>query len=345
MSTYRGSGFPGQPVDRNPGAHQRIPADPQPEGPAMRANAALWNLAWEATRRLPEAVAHATAAVVARIAYWGAPRTRQQLTRNLARVVEPAVLDRTVRAAFRSYARYWVEAFRAADLDPDDLDRRTTTNGFQHLDGVLEQGKGAIILLAHHGSWDVCAYWGETHGYHMAAVAEVVRPRALFAKFVRLREAIGLEIVPLRRGDDVLGRLAQVLADNHVVGLLAERDLTGRGPVVRLFGEDARIPRGPVVLARRTGAPIIPATMLQRPERRWHIEVLPAVETAGMDFDRAAQAVAHGLEDIIRLDPAQWHAVQPVWLADVPPHRWGDWTPTGDEVDSGLADDPREQAG
>ncbi|MEX2620155.1 MAG: phosphatidylinositol mannoside acyltransferase [Egibacteraceae bacterium] len=322
----------------------------------MRVNAALWDLAWETARRLPEALAHALAAVLATVAFWVAAPVRRRLTANLARVVEPSVLDRTVRAAFRSYARYWIEAFRAADLDPDDLDRRTTTGGFAHLDEVLERGRGAIILLAHHGSWDVSAQWGESHGYHMAAVAEVVRPRALFEKFVRLREAVGLEVVPLRRGGDVLGRLEEVLAENHLVGLLAERDLSGRGPVVRFFGEDARIPPGPVVLSQRTGAAIVPSTMLQRPGRRWHIEVLPPVDAAHLDVDEAAQQVACALETLIRLAPEQWHAVQPVWLADVPPHRRGDWTPRagnrhapadGNQAGpgGGAAAGPREQAG
>lgn len=327
MRDYRGTGHPGQPVDRNPGAHLRIPRDPRPEGWKLRATAVIWNLAWELFRRLPEGLAHGLAGVLARMAYRLGGTTRRRLTANLARVVPAGELDRTVRAAFVSYARYWVEAFRAADLDADDLHERTTVSGFDRLDEVLERGKGAVILLAHHGSWDVCAQWGETHGYHMAAVAEVVRPRALFEKFVRLREAIGLEVVPLRRGDDLLGRLEEVLAANHLVGLLAERDLTGKGPVVQLFGEDTRIPRGPVVLAQRSGAAIMPTTMLQRPGRRWHIQLLEPVEVGGLSVEAAAQRVADALEAIIRLDPSQWHAVQPVWLADLPPHRRGDWQP------------------
>lgn len=305
----------------------------------MRVTATVWNIAWETSRRLPEAVAHALAAILARLAYRFAGASRRQLTRNLARVVEADRLDRTVRDGFRSYARYWVEAFRAADLDPDDLDRRTTTNGFDNLDAALDKGKGAVILLAHHGSWDVCAQWGETHGYHMAVVAEVVRPRALFEKFVRLRETVGLEVVPLRRGQDLVARLEQVLAANHLVGLLSERDLTGRGPVVRLFGEDARLPRGPVVLSQRTGAPILPATMLQRPGRRWHIEVLPPVRVAGLDEDAAAQQIATALETLIRLDPAQWHALQPVWLTDVSPRRRGDWEPPAERADGGSREE------
>lgn len=339
---YRGSGQPGRTVRRNPGAAERIPADPRPETRKHRVNAFLWNLAWEAARTLPEAVAHAVAAVCAWLAYHFAGSTRRNLARNLARVVGRDQLDTHVRAAFASYARYWAESFRAADMDPDDLHRRTTTSGFEHLDGALERGRGVVVLLAHHGSWDVCGMWGESHGYHLAVVAEVLRPRALFEKFVRLREAVGMEVVPLRRGEDLVGRLEEVLAENHLVGLLAERDLTGKGPVVRLFGEEARIPRGPVRLSQRTGAAIVPLSMLQLPGRRWHLAVSPEVDVAGLELDEAAQRVAGALEDIIRLAPAQWHAVQPVWLRDLPARRRGGWQPPGE--DHG-ADDAPEAAG
>ena len=315
---YRGSGHAGVPVDRNPGAVERIPPDPRPERWRQRLDALVWGRAWEAARRLPEAGAYRLADAVALVLWRVARGMRQRVARNLARVVEPQDLPAAVKAAFRSYARYWVEAFRAADVASEEVDRRTTTAGFCHLDAALDRGRGAIVLLAHHGSWDTAARWAETHGYHLAVVAEVVRPRALFAKFVRLREAIGLEVVPLQRGAAVTGRLIEVAADNHLVGLLTDRDLTGRAPVAEFFGEPARIPVGAAVLSRRTGAPVVPITMLQRPGRRWHLQVLPAVDLAGADAAGAAQRLAAALEDLIRLDPSQWHAFQPVWLADLP---------------------------
>ena len=324
---YRGSGHPGAPVDRNPGAFDRIPPDDRAEGVKLRLTAAVWTLGWEAGRRLPEALVYAVADLAALALHRLAAGTRARVRRNLSRVVAPADLDRTVREAFRSYARYWVEAFRAADVKPEVVGARTTSEGFEHLDHALDQGRGAVVLLAHHGSWDTAARWAETTGYHLAVVAEVVRPRALFRKFVHLRESIGLEVVPLQRGSTMTSRLAEVAAANHLVGLLTDRDLTGRAPVVRFFGEDARIPVGPVVVSRRTGAPIVPITMLQRPGRRWHVHALPPVEIDGLDMAAASQAVAAAIEQLIRLAPEQWHAFQPVWLADLPVHRRGDWAP------------------
>ena len=317
MTTYRGSGHPGAAVDRNPGAAQRLPPDPRPEGRRLRRIAIVWTALWEVARRVPEPLAYASADLAARVQHRLASATRARVRANFARVVATESLDATVKDAFRSYARYWVEAFRAADISPADIERRTTTAGFEHLDAALEQGRGVVVLLAHHGSWDSAARWAENHGYHLAVVAEVLRPRSVFKRFVALREAIGLEVVPLAKGAQLTGRLAEVAAANHLVGLLTDRDLSGRAPVTDFFGEPARIPVGAAVLSRRTGAPIVPITMLQRPGRRWHLQVLPIVEVADVPLAAAAGRIAAALEALILLEPAQWHAFQPVWAADL----------------------------
>ena len=318
---FRGSGWPDVPVDRNPGAADRLPADNRPEGLRLRLIGIVWEVLWEAARRLPEAVALGVADVAGRLAYWAAPQARRRVRRTLSRAVGAADLEPTVREAFRSYARYWAESFRAADLDPDDVARRTESRGFEFADAVLDEGRGGIMVLAHHGSWDVAARWAESRGYHLAVVAEVVRPRRLFKKFVQLREAVGLEVVPLRRGGDPIRRLREVLTHNHIAGLLSDRDLSGKAPVVTLFGEACRIPAGPVLLSQRTGARIIPATMIQRPGPRWYVEAFEPIDPTGLSLAEGCQAVADAIERIIRLAPAQWHAFSPVYLADLPPRR------------------------
>jgi KDO2-lipid IV(A) lauroyltransferase len=341
---YRGSGHAGAPVDRNPGAADRIPPDDRPEGWRLKVTAVVWAAAWEVGRRLPEAVVYGVADVAARVLHRIAGGARARVTRNFARVVGADELAQTVRDAFRSYARYWVEAFRAADISPADVDARTTSEGFEHLDAALDKGQGAVVLLAHHGSWDTAARWGETNGYHLAVVAEVVRPRSLFRKFVALREAIGLEVVPLQRGATMVGRLGEVAKANHLVGLLTDRDLTGRAPVVDFFGAPARIPVGPVIVSQRTGAPIVPITMIQRPGRRWHVHALPPIEVENLPLPQASQRVARALEELIRTAPEQWHAFQPVWLADLPAHRRGDWQPDGVDPSGPAAAGPEDPA-
>jgi KDO2-lipid IV(A) lauroyltransferase len=315
--TYRGSGHAGRPVDRHPGAADRVPPG-APDRPRQRLSGVLWTATWEILRRLPEATAFGVADLAGRYAARRGGPARERVRDNLAHVVPAGDLDATVDAAYRSYARYWAEAFRAADLSTDAISARMTTGGFDLLDGVLERGQGAIVLLAHHGSWDIAARWAEANAYHLAVVAEVVRPRALFRRFVRFREAMGLEVVPLvpragLAGKGIATRLSDVLRANHLVGLLTDRDLSGKAPLVDFFGAPCRIPVGATVLAKRTKAPIVPIATLQRPDRRWHLEVLEPRWVHDLEIHDAQQRVADALEEIIRLDPTQWHAFQRIW--------------------------------
>ena len=329
-AAYRGSGHRGEPVDRRPGVADRLPPDPTARSWRSRRTAVVWLAAWQLLRWLPEAVAFGIGALAGRVSHALAGDTRRRVRDNLARVVDADDLDTVVAAAFQSYARYWVESFRAADIGVEETHERTVTSGFSHLDGVLEEGRGVVVLLAHHGSWDMAARWAESHGYHLAVVAEMLRPRQLFERFVRLREAIGLEVVPLARedrggfaagersdgnsrGPSVAGRLSAVLDANHLVGLLTDRDLSGRAPLVDFFGEPTRIPLGPAVLATRKNAPIVPITMMQRPGRRWHLHIAAPIRPEGRSVRDVHRDVVAALEDIIRLDPAQWHAFQPMW--------------------------------
>ncbi len=316
-SQYRGSGIAGQAVDRRPGAARRVRAR-RPDTLRQRIVGRLWLAAWQIARWLPEPVAFALADAAGRIAARRQSAAHARVRANLSRVVDTGDLDATVTAAFRSYARYWVEAFRAADIGADDIHQRVSTEGLDILDAVLDRGHGAIVLLAHHGSWDIAARWAEAHGYHLAVVAEVVRPRSLFERFVHLREAMGLEVVPFEPRDGIgargIGaRLGEVLAANHLVGLLTDRDLSGRAPLVEFFGAQCRLPVGATVLAKRSGAAIVPIAMLQRPGRRWHLRVLAPRWVDRMEIDGAQRQVAAALEELIRLDPAQWHAFQPIW--------------------------------
>ncbi len=85
---------------------------------------------------------------------------------------------------------------------------------------------------------------------------------------------------------------------------------------MQLFGEDARIPAGPALLSKRTGAKIVPISMLHRPGMCYHLQCLEAFDIVDLTPREGVQRTAQALEELIRLDPAQWHAFQPIFEAD-----------------------------
>lgn len=242
------------------------------------------------------------------------------LERVLGRRLAERERDRRVRAAFDSYARYWMESTRATGADARELEARMSMEGLGHIDHALAQGRGAIIALPHLGSWDFGGAWIASTGYPLVVVAEEVRPKALFDWFVEMRARIGIEVVPL--GPSAAAVVGRALRANRLVALVSDRDLAGNGIEVEFFGERTRLPAGPATLALRTGAAILPTAIYLRPKGRCHAVVRPAVpaERSGgplrEDIVRVTQALAHELEELIRVEPEQWHMFQPNWPSD-----------------------------
>lgn len=250
-------------------------------------------------------------------------RGMEQLRRNLSRVVGPGhVTRRLVRDAMRSYARYWLEAFRLPRIATDDalLNRYSAgVEGLEHLEAALAKGKGVVLTLPHSGNWDFAGLFLTRNYGSFTTVAERVKPEVLFDAFVDYRESLGFEVVPLTGGPVApFMRLKEVLEAGGIVCLMGERDFSGRGVPVTFFGEETTFPVGPAKLAMDTGAELLVAhswfTDGVRGQGGWGLKVDPpiAVDT----LEKTTQRVADHFAANIAAHPADWHMLQPLWPAD-----------------------------
>jgi len=282
--------------------------------------------AWRLVRLLPESVAAAGFRLAADMAWRRGGTGVQRLRRNLRRVVGPAVeeaeLDRLTRQAMRSYARYWMEAFRLPSRSGRRLVDRFHVPRRDLLASAVEEGRGVILALPHAGNWDLAGAWVVKQGWPLVAVAERLRPESLFQRFVAYRESLGMEILPLTKGTrPPLEVLIESLQAGKVVALLADRDLSARGVPVEFFGAQARMPPGPALLALKTGAPLF-AVFLHYEDDRCVAEVepvpIPPSDTELLDVRVAqvTQSLADWMAQRIGKHPTDWHMLQRVWLED-----------------------------
>lgn len=270
-------------------------------------------------RPFPLALVEQIGSLGGRLAAQFLPGPRGVLADNLARVVPEASsdeLDALARDGFASYGRYWSETLRLPSLSPDVIDRGFDVHGFEHIQQARAAGVGPIMVLPHLGGWEWAAAWlGLVADIPVSAVVEQLEPEDVFEWFRELRESYGIDVVPL--GGDAVGRLVRAVRDRHVVCLLADRDLTGTGVEVEFFGESAFMPVGPALLARRTGAPLLPTSVAFVGRRRLcRIRPpIPVERTKNLRADLAVttQRLAFELEGLIRDAPEQWHVLEPLW--------------------------------
>ncbi|MEU2700753.1 MULTISPECIES: phosphatidylinositol mannoside acyltransferase [Micromonospora] len=279
---------------------------------------------WRLVRALPRPVAAAAFRMGADRAHRKDGGGTRRLRANLRRVVGPempdAELDVLVRAGLRSYARYWMEAFRLPGLSRTEILAGFRLDGQELLAADVAAGRGAVVALPHAGNWDAAGAWVAATGWPMTTVAERL-PDGVYERFVGFREGLGMEILPNRGGPrPAFDVLVDRLRTGYVVPLLADRDLSARGVEVDFFGGRTRMPAGPALLAIRTGAPLYVASMWYEPDAACaSIEgplPLPDPDSAPLDerVRTVTQRIADGLAAGIARHPQDWHMLQRMWL-------------------------------
>jgi KDO2-lipid IV(A) lauroyltransferase len=307
-------------------------------GPALseRLTGVAYQLGWGVICRLPLPWAAWAFAKAAGIAWRRQGPGVQVLEANLRRVlswkygtdeVDGKELRTLSRAALLSYARYWLEVFR---LSVTPAERLVSGMRFQGpneatLFAHLKAGRGVIVALPHMGNFEQAGAWVIGRGAgKFTTVAERLRPESVYESFLRARQSLGFEVLPLTGGGSPFGTLAQRLRAGGLVCLVSDRDLKESGVEVEMFGEKARI-SAVAALAVHTGAALMPtATWFDGED--WGATIydeIPVPET-GTRAEKVAimsQQLADRFAEAIAEHPEDWHMLQKVFTADLDPDR------------------------
>ena len=251
-----------------------------------------------------------------------APGRMRLVQRHLERVTgRSSGLRPMARQAFASYGRYWAEVFWVRPHRKAEFVAHTEVVNAGELHRARDAGRGLIVALPHMGNWEAAGARAEAEGIPVLAAAEALANARIVDWFVGVRRAMGIEVVIAGAGNSVTAALARRLRAGGTVALVADRDLSGRGIDVEFFGERTTMPAGPVALAERTGAVLLPVGSYFNRGRGHRFVVHPQVEIPDSGdraerISRATQAFARALESIIREAPEQWHLFQPNWPSD-----------------------------
>jgi KDO2-lipid IV(A) lauroyltransferase len=242
--------------------------------------------------------------------------------RHMARALGPDEdLEQAARDVFAAYGRAWAELLWARPRRRAAIQRHVTVEGAEWLRACCHSGRGVILVGAHLASWDMAGMALGSEGIDLLAVSEALHDHRLWAWSVRRRRDLGFDVVPADGSWTAVFRLLRQLRGGGAVALLCDRDVVGNGVEVRFFGETTTLPRGPLTLALRTGAALLPVGTYQKRGRGHRVvirEPIAIPEEGGSDERIAAgtQRLAAVLEALVRAAPRQWLVLQPNWPSD-----------------------------
>lgn len=220
--------------------------------------------AWRASAWLPTPVVRAAAGTLAWYAWATRAKPAVRLEENLARVTgrDGRDLRRLARRGMASVARYYAEVLEMRRLSPEAVDARVRLANFDTVASAFESAaaddRGLVGVLSHCGNWDMVGAYAGRHIVHVTAVAEVLKPEQVFEEFVALREKWGMRILG-HQGSSTFRQLIGFTRSEYTLAcLLSDRDISGSGVEVQMWGQGVKVAPGPAALAIAAKTDIVP---------------------------------------------------------------------------------------
>ncbi len=283
--------------------------------------------------RLPEGPLFRLAELGGDLWYRLTPARAAQARRNLRRVcrslaesgrgsaavraaaIDPKALERLVRSAYRHAARYYVEVARNPSVTPAFVDERLVLDTPELIAEAVVPGKAVLFVGLHFGSVEMAVIFLAFEVGETVTPMETIEDAGLQAYFERTRGVAGIRLVGLR---EARRELLSALRNGIPVGLVGDRDLTGGGTTIPLFGAPATMPMGPAMLAVESGVPTYAMTVRRAGAGRFRGRIVPIdVPAEGSRRERVTATMtrlAAAFEDLIADAPEQWWAVFfPIW--------------------------------
>jgi len=251
---------------------------------------------------------------------------RQVWQKNLAVVLgksaQDPVVKKTVRQMLHKYGLYlcdYMQMYRllkggARYLIPE-------LHGMAHLQGALRSGKGAVLITAHLGHWELGSVLLTLRNCPLYVIT-LRDPEKKIQDFRdQARASMGVRSIHIdpKRFETVL-QAVRLLKENCFVALLADRWESGKKTKVRFFDQEVYFPVGAAALALASGAPLIPAYTILQDNGRYATCVeepiwvtrQPGLETSQL-LNQTTQELARVFEKAIARYPDQWYHFFDYW--------------------------------
>jgi phosphatidylinositol dimannoside acyltransferase len=303
----------------------------------QRLVAALVSGVIRVVRRLPDGVVHRLAHAVGVALFLVQPRRRTLVRANLERISawlvdqgrasprvaaaarDPRRMSALVRDAFGHYVRAYAEAAFVPTYGARQLTERIDVESpgtvVEALRPAESGGRGRIVIGLHFGAVELAARYAVVHGnVPVSGPMETIADPALQEVVLRTRAATGVRLLPL---GSAATELRAALGRDEIVALVGDRMVRTGGTPVELFGATTRLPIGPAVLARQSGARVYLVAVRRTGWARYaaRMSTIDLPPSAGRgSLRRLLEAEARVFESFVAEAPEQWWTIFfPIW--------------------------------
>jgi KDO2-lipid IV(A) lauroyltransferase len=226
-------------------------------------------------------------------------------------------IEKIARDCFIFLAKAGLEIMFLMDR-PKLLKEHVDIVGRQNLEHALSRGSGVILVSAHFGNFPLLLARLSLQGYKVSGIMRPMRDSRAEKLFMEKRNYVGIKTIYTQPPRVCVETTLKALRNNELVFIPLDQNFGAGGVFVDFFGRKAATATGPVVLAQRTEAVILPCFIVrQRDDRHKIIFEPPFSLEEGASRQEALtiniQRLTNIIESYIRRYPAEWGWIHRRW--------------------------------
>jgi heptosyltransferase II len=176
---------------------------------------------------------------------------------------------------------------------------------------------GSVVWAINHiGNWELFVYTVRivrpgTHGVVYRALSN----RFIDAHVRRVRKSTGLKLIERQHG---LAQCTNLLKSGGMLAVLVDQHAGDKGIWTPFFDRLASTTPLPAILAKKTGAQLLPVAIFTAGPARWRLEVGDFIPQEGASTEELMHQVNRALESLIMRRPSDWFWVHQRWKTPSP---------------------------
>jgi KDO2-lipid IV(A) lauroyltransferase len=214
------------------------------------------------------------------------------------------------RMAWRNFVQGLYETVCTLYMSREKICASVAIEGEDYLKQALQKGKGVIALGAHLGNFTMIGPRVAAAGYPFSILVKHPRDQRLARLLDVYRTKTGMKTISAKPRRQAARQILVTLRRNEMVCILPDVFKTGKVNT-QFLGSAVYVRRGPVTLALRAGAAVLPMCVTRDAEDRLTLHISPEIDmvkTEDLQEDVAANLAlfTRHLEDMVRRYPDQW---------------------------------------
>jgi KDO2-lipid IV(A) lauroyltransferase len=226
-------------------------------------------------------------------------------------------IQQIARDCFTFMAKAGLELMFFMDK-PELLKKRVEFVGRENLEAALAKGKGVILVSAHFGNFPLMLAKLSLEGYKTSGIIRYMRDVQAEKFFMAKRTQVGIKTIYSQPRKACVEETIRALRNNELVFIPLDQNFGTGGVFVNFFGRKAATATGPVVLALRTKATVLPCFIVRQKDDTHKIILEPVLDLKeGRDYQETIiiniQRLTDIIESYIRKYPAEWGWIHRRW--------------------------------